>query len=358
MDALPSPTEILDEVHGKKLVFYRDRDSGLRAVVAVHSTVDGHAAGGLRMKPYTSDAAAARDAARLAEAMALKYAAAGMRVGGAKAVIIGDATRDKTDALLKAFGRFVEGLGGEYCAGEDVGTNGDDMKVINQETDWLVSLPEDAGGPGDVSLTTAEGVLFAMRACCRHVWGEPTVRDRSVAVQGLGQVGLKLARMLVADGAHVTVADIDAERVATAVDQLGVVSASPEAIATLPVDIFAPCALGDAVNEDNVARIEAKVVAGSANNVFSSTAVAEALERRERVYAVDFIANAGGIIYDDQMVALPRAAAFDEARARGFVEGIFDRTLQVFEGAERDDVPLWQAALSLAQANLAGQSDN
>jgi glutamate dehydrogenase/leucine dehydrogenase len=357
MDALPSPTEILDEVNGKKLVFYRDQASGLRAVVAVHSTVDGHAAGGLRMKPYTSDAAAARDAARLAEAMALKYAAAGMRVGGAKAVIIGDASRDKTDALLKAFGRFVEGLRGEYCAGEDVGTDGDDMKVINQETNWLVSLPEDAGGPGDVSRTTAEGVLYAMRACCEHVWGRPTVRDRSVAVQGLGQVGLKLARMLVSDGAKVTVADVDDARVAAAVDELGVVSASPEAISTLPVDIFSPCALGDAVNEDNVAQIRAKVVAGSANNIFSSTAVADALERRGQVYAVDFIANAGGIIYDDQMLTLPRSGGFDEPRARAYVEGIFDRTLQVFEGARRDDVPLWQAALTLAQANLADQSD-
>jgi leucine dehydrogenase len=354
---LASPIEVLDEIDGRKLVFCRDRASGLRAIIAVHSTVQGHAAGGVRMKNYASEADAARDAARLAQAMALKYAAAGMPVGGGKAVIVGDSSRDKTDRLLRAFGRFVEGLGGEYSAAEDVGTNGEDMKVLAQETSWLVSLPEESGGPGDVSRTTAQGVLFAMRACCQQVWGEPSVRGRRVAVQGLGQVGMKLTRLLAADGAQVTVADINADRVAAAVGELGVSSAAPDEIVGLATDVLAPCALGDAINERNANTVQAKVIAGAANNVFASSAVAEELEGRGQVYAVDFIANAGGIIYDDQMLQRPRPDHFDEARARAYVDGIFDRTLQVFDIAEREQVPLWRAALSLARANLASHSD-
>ena len=347
---------LLDETGGRKLVFCRDEQAGLRALIAVNSMVAGHAGGGVRMRRYPSEQSAVRDALRLAQAMALKYAAAGMRLGGAKSVIIGDPATDKTEGLLRAFGRFVEELGGEYSAAEDVGTSDRDMLVIGETTQWLLSLPEEAGGPHDGAASTAAGVLHAIRACCQHQWGEPSVADRTVAVQGLGQVGMKLARMLAHQGAQVTVADIDPERVRVAVAELGVSHVPPEQICTLAVDVLAPCALGDAIHAGNVEAIRAQVVAGSANNVFSSADVADRLQRLGCIYAVDFIANAGGLIYDDQMVQRPRPRQFDTQRASAYLDGVFDRTLEVFELAAARDIPFWRAAEQMAERNLAAFS--
>jgi glutamate dehydrogenase/leucine dehydrogenase len=348
--------DLLDETGGRKLVFCRDRQSGLRALIAVHNTVGGQAGGGVRMRPYPSERSAARDALRLAQAMSLKYAAQGMPLGGAKAVIVGDPARDKSDDLLRAFGRFVEQFGGEYNAGEDVGTTGQDMAVIGQETQWLLVMPGDASGPGAGATNTATGVLNAIRGCCQHVWGEPSVAGRTVAVQGLGQVGMRLARILVRDGALVTVADVDARRVAEAAAELGVAHVPPDEICTLDVDVLAPCALGDAVNEDNVDLVQAAVVAGAANNAFSSTKVADRLQERGRVYAVDFVANAGATIYDDQMARRPRPPRLDEQLANAYLDGIFGRILEVFDIAAAEGVALWQAARFMAERNLSAFS--
>jgi glutamate dehydrogenase/leucine dehydrogenase len=342
---------LLDEVDARKLIMCRDPGTDLRAVIAIHSTVDGCAGGGIRMKPYASDLDACRDALRLASAMASKYAAAGMAVGGAKAVIIGDPATDKTPELLRSFGRFVEQQGGEYFAGEDVGTDGDDMIAMSATTDKLLSLPERAGGPGDVSVTTAAGVRHAIRACCQRVWGVPDVAGRSIGIQGLGQVGMKLARMLATDGAQLVVADVDAARAAAAAEEFRARVVGPEEICAQDVDVLAPCALGDAIDESTVKTVRARVVAGAANNVFSSATVADRLQARGVIYAVDFVANAGGIVYDDQMVQRPRAERFDETRAKHYVDGIFDRTLTVFEIADAEHVPYWQAGLILAERN-------
>jgi glutamate dehydrogenase/leucine dehydrogenase len=350
--------DVLDESGASKVVFCRDQTVGLRAIIAIHSTIGGCAGGGIRMKPYESELTACRDAARLANAMSLKYAAAGMALGGAKAVIIGDSSKDKTPDLLRSFGRFIDEQGGEYFAAEDVGTTAEDMLVIAERTDKLIALPETAGGPGDVSITTAEGVFHAIRACCQQVWGEPSVAGRRVAVQGLGQVGMKLTKMLVADGAVTTVADIDARRTDDAAAELGVSVVPPDQISAQDVDIFSPCALGDAINESNIEEVRAKVIAGAANNVFSSTAIADRLEAKGIVYAVDFIANAGGIVYDDQMVERPRPSEFDHARAEAYVTGVFDRTLRVFDIADERGIPLWKAALSLAETNRATLTDS
>lgn len=346
--------ELIEEMEGKKIVCGHDAATGLRCVVAIHSTRLGPAAGGVRFKPYPSEEDAARDAMRLARAMTLKYAAAGMRMGGGKAVIVGDPRADKTPELLRAFGRFVEEMAGEYSAAEDVGTNGADMVEISRETEWLVSLPTDAGGAGDVSITTAEGVFNAIRACAERVWGAPELDGRTVAVQGLGQVGMKLARLLHGVGADLLVADLDPERARAAEAEFGARPVAAAEIATVSADVFAPCALGDAVTAENVDGIAAAIVAGAANNVFSGNEVAERLERRGTVYAVDFIANAGGIVYDDQFRARPQVRPFDEAKARTYVDGIFDRTLRTFALADELDLPLWRAGLRLAEENLDG----
>lgn len=354
-DEIPmsGPLRLLEEFRADRLVIARDPASGLKAAIAIHSTVDGRAAGGVRMRPYASDAEAIRDAARLARAMTIKYATMGIPLGGAKAVIVGDPATDKSDALLRAFGRLVEQQGGAYWAAEDVGTNSDDMTVLAQETDYMVSLPASSGGPGDLSASTAAGVLHAIRACVQWRWGDRSLAGRRVTVQGLGQVGMKLARMLVREGAQVVVADVDPARVAQAVRELRVDAAPAREIATLPVDVFAPCALGDVINEGNVDDVKATIVAGAANNVFSSPAVADRLEARDRIYAVDYIANAGALVYSDQMIQRPRPARFDDERADRYRSGIFDRTLKVLELAAERQVPIREAALSLVTPEVA-----
>ncbi|KAA0078837.1 Glu/Leu/Phe/Val dehydrogenase [Mycolicibacterium sp. P9-64] len=348
--------ELLDECGAKKIVLCRDAETGLRGVIAIHSTTLGPAAGGLRMKAYADEREAMRDALRLARAMTYKYAASGIAVGGAKAVIIGDPSTHKSDELLRSFGRFIEELGGEYSAGEDVGTNGHDMEILAESTQWLVSLPEEAGGPGDVSHTTARGVRQAMRACAEHVFGSPELTDRSVAIQGLGQVGAKLARLLAAEGARLVVADIDDERARAVADEVGARVAAPEDILESDVDIVAPCALGDAVNEHNVNRIHANIVAGAANNVMASEAIADRLQSRGRVYAVDYVANAGGIVYDDWMIQRPRPATFDHDAALARVDAIYDRTREVLQRATADELPYRVAAERLAEATLHNAS--
>jgi leucine dehydrogenase len=349
-----SPLELLEESGGKKIVFCHDEASGLRAVIAIHSTALGPAAGGVRFKNYASLEEATVDAVRLARAMTLKYAAAGMRMGGGKAVVIGDARTDKTPALLRALGRFIEEQGGEYSGGEDVGTTGEDMEVLAEETEWLVSLPEAAGGAGDVSITTAEGVYNAIRACSRQLWGSPDVSGRRVAIQGLGQVGMKLARLLAEGGANLVVADLDQGRTSLAAERFGAEVVPTGSVCEQRVDILAPCALGDAINDSNVESIAASAIAGAANNVFSSTRVAERIEERGIVYAVDFVANAGGIVYDDQLRTRPKPTDLDREAARAYVDGIYDRTLRVFEIAAEEQVPIWRAGLRLAEENLPG----
>ena len=343
---------LLDEADGEKVVLCRDAETGLHGVIAIHSTKLGPAAGGLRMKPYADERDAVRDALRLARAMTYKYAAAGIPVGGAKAVIIGDPASDKSDDLLRSFGRFIEAQGGEYSAGEDVGTNGRDMEILSETTQWLVALPEGSGGPGDVSHTTARGVRQAMRACADHVFGSPELADRKVAIQGLGQVGAKLARLLANDGAQLVVADIDADRARGLASEVGAQVATPAEILETAVDIIAPCALGDAINETNVDSISASIVAGAANNVMASPAIADRLQGRGRVYAVDYIANAGGIVYDDWMIQRPRPTTFDHDAALTRVDAIYDRTRDVLRHATADNIPFRVAAERLAEVTL------
>src|SRR5690349_13294550 len=208
----------------KKVQLVNDTATGLRAVIAVHSTALGPAVGGLRMWTYPNEEAAIVDALRLARGMTYKYAAAGCDLGGGKAVIIGDPRTEKTEALLRAMGRAIDQMGGEYITGEDVGTTLADMEVVYSETDHVVTLPEHCGGAGDISPATARGTILAMRACAQRVWGSPELDGRTVAMQGLGVVGSEAVRMLVAEGAKVTVTDIDPEKVAEAVDKHGVAS--------------------------------------------------------------------------------------------------------------------------------------
>ena len=337
--------------HGfKKVVFCHDASSGLRAIVAIHSTALGPATGGLRMWPYPSEEAAIADVLRLARGMTYKYAAAGVDLGGGKAVIIADPKRDKSEALLRAFGRFLDQLGGEYLTGEDVGTTLDDMEVIHTETDYVVTLPEHCGGAGDIAPATARGAIEATRACAKRAWGSPDLAGRRVALQGLGAVGSEALRMLLAEDASVVVTDIDGDKVAWAKRQHGVESVAPEEIYRQDVDIFAPYALGGVINDETLPQLTAKVVAGSANNVLGDDRHGDELERRGIVYAVDYIANSGGTIYDTDRL---RKGGFQRERAMSAVRRIYDRVEQVFAIADSEGIPCHRAADQLAERRIA-----
>jgi leucine dehydrogenase len=302
------------------------------------------------MWTYDSEESAIMDAMRLARGMTYKYAAAGVNLGGGKAVIIGDPKRHKTEALLRAFGRMVQQLGGEFQTGEDVGTTLDDMETIYSETDYLVTLPEHCGGAGDISPATALGSVRAMSACANRVWGSPNLQGRRVAVQGLGAVGWSAVSLLVKEGAEVTVCDIDKEKVARAVESFGVGAVDVDDIYDQEADIFAPYALGGVINPETVPRLKARVVAGSANNIFSDEARdAALLDERGIVYAVDYIANSGGTILDTDRL---RKGGLQRDRAMANVRRIYDRIEEVLDIAEREGVSAYLAANRMAEARI------
>jgi leucine dehydrogenase len=334
----------------KKVVVCNDADSGLRAIIAIHSTHLGPATGGLRMWSYTSEEEAMLDALRLARGMTYKYAAAGVNLGGGKAVIIGDPNRDKSEALLRAFGRFVDQLGGEYITGEDVGTTLADMEVIFSETNHVVTLPTHCGGAGDIAPATALGCVAATKACAKRVWGKDVLKDRKIALQGLGAVGYNALRLLVEQGAQVIVADIDSQKTATAVAEFGVTAVAPKDIYKQEVDIFAPYALGAVINDETIPQLRAKIVAGSANNILAEERHGDELERRGIVYAVDYVANSGGTIFDTDRL---RKGGFQPDRAWANVKKIYERIEEVFRLAERDHVPYHVAADRLAEERIA-----
>lgn len=333
----------------KKVVLCNDTDSGLRAVIAIHSTALGPATGGLRMWTYASEQDAILDALRLARGMTYKYAAAGVNLGGGKAVIIGDPKRDKTEALFRAMGRMINQLGGEYITGEDVGTTLDDMEMLYAETDYVVTLPEHCGGAGDISPATALGSVEAMRACAQRVWNTSDLSGRTVALQGLGMVGWKALGLLVDAGASVTVTDIDPDKVRRAQAEHGVASVGPDEIYDLDVEIFAPYALGGIINDETIPRLKSCVVAGAANNIFAEEHHAEELEERGMVYAVDFVANSGGTIFDTDRY---RKGGFQPERAMANVRRIYKRIEEIFAIADREKVSFRRAAERLAEQRI------
>jgi leucine dehydrogenase len=333
----------------KKVVMCNDSDSGLRAVIAIHSTALGPATGGLRMWTYASEQDAIFDAMRLARGMTYKYAAAGVDLGGGKAVIIGDPKLDKSEALMRAMGRFIDQLGGEYITGEDVGTTLHDMETLYSETNHVVTLPVHAGGAGDISPATALSSVLATKACALKVWGDDSLRGRTVALQGLGVCGSKALKIMIDGGAHVTVTDVDADKVAAAVAEFGVAACAPDEIYSVGAEIFAPYALGAVINDATLQQLTVKIVAGSANNILAEERHGDELEARGIVYAVDYVANSGGTIFDTDRF---RKGGFQPERAWANVRRVYDRTLEIFAISERDGIPYYKAADRIAEARI------
>jgi leucine dehydrogenase len=339
------------ERHGfKKLLFCNDSNVGLKAIIAIHSTALGPAVGGTRMWTYASEHDAAMDALRLARGMTYKYAAAGINLGGGKAVIVGDPKRDKSEALFRAFGRMVDQLGGEFMTGEDVGTTLEDMELIYAETDYMVTLPEHCGGVGDISAATALGTIEAMHACARRAWDSPDLSGRRVALQGLGAVGSQALALLIEEGAEVVACDIDEEKSGRAVAEKGIKTVPPDRIYDQDVDIFAPYALGGIINEQTVPRLKASIVAGSANNIFRDEAHdAALLDQRGIIYAVDYIANSGGTILDTDRL---RKGGLQRDRAMANVRRIRERVEETFRIADSQNISAYLAANRMAEARI------
>ena len=280
----------------EQVVFGHDRPSGLRAIVAIHSTALGPAAGGCRMWPYPSSDEALTDALRLSRGMSYKNAMAELGLGGGKAVILGDARTAKTPELLQAFGRLVESLGGRYITAEDVGTTTGDMQQVAAATGFVSGLARGTGEVGgDPGPQTALGVFFGIQAAVRFQLGR-SLEGLTVAVQGLGGVGHPLCRLLAADGARLKVADARRERAEQVREELGATVVGTETIFDEDADVFAPCALGAVLHEHTIARLRARVVAGAANNQLAAAADGDALLKAGILYAPDYVINAGGII--------------------------------------------------------------
>lgn len=324
------------------VAFHHDKASGLKAIIAIHNTARGPAYGGCRMWNYASEEEALADALRLSRGMTYKSALAGLPYGGGKAVIIGDPSRDKSEALWLAYGRFIDSLGGRYVTAEDVGTRPADLEIVRQATRHVVGIAE--GGAGDPSPATAYGVFVGIGAAIAERLQRETMRGLRVGVQGLGNVGFDLARQLRDAGAELYVTDIDEAAVGKAVRELGATAVAPDAIHAHDVDVFTPCALGSVVNDGTVGEIRATIVAGSANNQLAEPRHGEALRERGILYAPDYAINAGGVIWISH-----EGPRFDAEGARAHVARIGDTLGEIFARACRDDTPPETAADRIAE---------
>ncbi|MDQ1415461.1 MAG: valine dehydrogenase [Acidimicrobiaceae bacterium] len=339
----------------EQIVVCHAPEVGLRAIIAVHSTVLGPALGGTRFYPYRSEDQAMEDVLRLARGMTYKSAVAGLDLGGGKAVILGDATRDKSEALLRAYGRFIETLSGRYITAEDVGTTQPDMDVIFQETPNVSGISGAFGGSGDPSAATAYGLWWAMKAVRRDLDSTEDLAGCRIVVCGVGKVGSHLVAHLVEEGAKVTVADVNDTAVARMVTQhaeRGVTPVSVEEAHQVGCDIFSPCALGGTLNDTTIAQLNCRGVVGSANNQLATPEDGRRLADRGIVYAPDFVVNSGGVINIAEELA-GGDRGYDKQRAYANVRGIFDTTLRVIDASRQRGVTTNEVAEDMAQERIA-----
>ena len=332
----------------EQLVMFTDPDVGLKAVIAIHDTTLGPACGGARIWPYATEEEAITDALRLSRAMTYKAAVADLPLGGGKAVIIADSRTQKSEALLRAYGRFVDTLGGRYLTTTDVGSTGQDLEYIRQETKYVVGLPTTAGGSGDTSIMTGLGIYMGMKACAKEVWGTDSLSGKKIAMQGFGKVAYNTAHHLLKENAQLVATDVF-EGALDRARSLGIDTVSPEEIYDVEADIFSPNALGGVINPDTIPRLTCRVVAGGANNQLLREEDGEELHRRGILYAPDYVINAGGIINVESEIG----AAYNSERAREKTERIYDIMGRVIQVSKIQEIPTAQAADQLAEERIA-----
>lgn len=344
---------VFDEMNSKEheqVVYCYDRASSLKAIIAIHNTVLGPALGGCRMWAYENETEALNDALRLSRGMTYKSAVAGLNLGGGKAVIIGDAKTMKSETLFRAFGRFVQSLAGRYITAEDVGTTVHDMEWVRMETEYVTGFSRALGGSGDPSPVTAFGVYHGMRAAMKKVFGTDSMQGRTVALQGVGQVGFYLIGHLLSAGAKVVASDIDEERIKRAASQYEPITFVPASeIYDVPCDVFAPCALGGTVNARTISRLHAKIVAGCANNVLENEDTDSALLQEANIlYIPDYVISAGGLINVSNELE-----GYNRKHAIGKAAGIFDIVNQLLAIAQSENISTLSAANAMAERRIA-----
>lgn len=340
--------ETLEQYDYEQLVFCQERTSGLKAIIAIHDTTLGPALGGCRMWSYENEEAAITDALRLARGMTYKAAAAGLNLGGGKTVVIGNAKTDKSEALFRALGRYIESLHGRYITAEDVGTSVADMDIIHQETRYVTGVSKAYGSSGDPSPVTALGVFRGIQASVRQVYGTDSLEGKTVAIQGLGSVGYDVAARLKAVGANLIVTDISEDRVKQAMSELGATAVAPQDITNVSCDIFAPCALGAVISDESIPRLKCQIIAGSANNQLAEDRHGDKLHELGILYAPDYVINSGGLIN-----VADELEGYQAERAQKKVENIYDIMLEIYRISKERNIPTYAAANHMAEARIS-----
>ena len=336
----------------EQLILCSNKQAGLKAVIAIHDTTLGPALGGCRMWTYESDEEAIEDALRLARGMTYKAAAAGLNLGGGKTVILGDPAKDKSEALFRTLGIYIEALGGRYITAEDVGTTVEDMEVIRLETNYVTGISTSRGGSGDPSQVTAYGVYRGIKACLEEVFGDSSLKDRTVSIQGAGHVGQHLAALIFNEKGKIYVSDINDKALGKIINQFGAIPVYPEGIYQVDCDIFSPCALGGILNDDTVPLLRCKIIAGSANNQLDEERHGNLLYKRGILYAPDFVINAGGLIN-----VADELEGYNRDRAMKTASNIYDNVSRVIAISKRDKVSTHVAADRMAEERIRMMRD-
>ena len=333
----------------EQVVFCQDEQTGLKAIIAIHSTALGPALGGTRMWKYNNELEALNDVLRLSRGMTFKASISGLNLGGGKAVILGDSKTDKTDALMRRFGKFVETLGGNYITAEDVGMTTHDMEMVREETKYVTGIPQSMGGSGDPSPVTAYGVYMGMKASAMYKWGSDDLKGKKVVVQGIGNVGVNLVKHLTDEGAIVIINDISIERLEMVASKYGATIVEGDAIYDVDMDIYAPCALGASINDDTLNRLNCEIIAGAANNQLADEEKhGQMVMDKGMIYAPDFLINAGGLIN-----VYSELNGYNREEALAKTKEIYSTTLEILKKSELEGITSHEAAKQIAQARVA-----
>lgn len=333
----------------QNVVFCNDEETGLKAIIAIHDTTLGPALGGTRMWNYATEAEALQDVLRLSRGMTYKAAITGLNLGGGKAVIIGDSRMDKSEAMMRRYGKFIKNLNGSFITAEDVGTSPKDMEYIRMETQYVTGVPESLGGSGDPSPVTAKGVFMGIKACVKELFGNDNLAGKTVAVQGIGHVGENLVHLLREENAKVYVSDIDEERLAQVAKKYGAEAIANNTLFDRDFDIYAPCALGATVNSETIAKMNCAIIAGAANNQLADEQVhGKMLLDKGILYAPDYLINAGGLIN-----CYSEIAGFSKKRTMQLAENIYEATRNVLKMSKSEKIPSSEAANKIAEKRIA-----
>jgi leucine dehydrogenase len=338
----------LSEHNHEQILVCNDNHTGLKAIIAIHNTVLGPGLGGTRMWNYNNESEAMNDVLRLSRGMTYKASISGLNLGGAKAVIYGDAKSQKSEALMRRFGRFVNNLAGKYITAEDVGTTTRDMEYVNMETQHVVGLPVSRGGGGDPSPVTAYGVYVGIKASAKKVFGSDNLAGKKIAVMGVGKVGMHLLEYLHKDGAKFYVSDIHEEALKEASSRFGAVVVNNDEIFTTDAEIFAPCALGAIINPDSIDKLNCAIVAGAANNQLANEHVdGPMIQKKGILYAPDFLINAGGLIN-----VYSEFTGYNREAALADTEAIYDTLTRIYNLSESEGMHTQAAATKLAEQRV------